>query len=244
MDDGNIFGTGAAAAGVTVDAEIVGAGETANPALVSNPFAAAAGGDLNLPTVTDGNIMELAVYLSRSTVIPAAYQNKPANCFVALEYARRIGASPVMVMQNLDVINGKPSWSAKFQTAVANDCGRFTPVRYKMIGTKGQDDWGCIAWFKENKPDGEVLEGPEVTMGMAKAEGWLDRKGSKWKTMPEMMLRYRAATFLIRTYAPELTMGLHVKEEIEDMINVTPGGPAPVEETAAERAWRESQGDK
>lgn len=209
--------------------------EAGNPFAQVGPLAL----DAPLPAVTDGNIMQLAEYLARSTMIPAAYQSKPANCFVALELARRVGASPLMVMQNLDIIQGKPSWSAKFQTAVANDCGRFTPIRYKMTGEKGKDSWGCIAWFKENKPDGEVLEGPEVTMAMAKAEGWYSKKGSKWQTMPEMMLHYRAATFLVRLYAPELTMGLHVKEELEDMVNITPGGrPVPAtEDTAAEREW-------
>jgi hypothetical protein len=208
----------------------------------ANPFAPATTEPESLPAVTDGNILDLSKYLAASTMIPQQYQGKPANCFVALELARRVGASPLMVMQNLDIIHGRPSWSAKFQVAVANDCGRFTPVRYKMTGEKGKDSWGCIAWFKE-LPDGEVLEGPEVTIAMAKAEGWYSRKSksgaetSKWQSMPEVMLRYRAATFLIRAYAPELTMGLHVKEEIEDMINVTPQGPVQAEDTAAEREW-------
>lgn len=183
---------------------------------------------------TMGQMQTAAEFLSKSTIIPAVYQNKPSNCFVALEFAKRIGCNAMMVMQNLDIIQGKPSWSSKFMIAVANDCGKYTPIRYEMSGTEGEDNWGCRAYMTEIAT-GEKLEGVKVTMGMAKAEGWHGKKGSKWQTMPELMLRYRAAAFLIRTYAPELTMGLHTVEEKEDMINVTP----PREESAAERAWRE-----
>ena len=184
---------------------------------------------------TMGEMQQAAEFLSRSTIIPAAYQSKPANCFVAFEFAQRIGCNAMMVMQNLDIIQGKPSWSSKFMIAVANDCGRYTPIRYEMSGKEGEDDWGCRACFTEIAT-GEKLEGPKVTIAMAKAEGWMNKNGSKWKTMPELMLRYRAAAFLIRTYAPELTMGIHTSEERQEMINVTPDRG----ETAAEKAYRET----
>ena len=179
-----------------------------------------------------GQMQTAAEFLSQSTIIPEVYRGKPANCFVALEFAQRIGCNAMMVMQNLDIIKGKPSWSSKFMIAVANDCGKYTPIRYEMSGTEGQDDWGCRAIMTEIAT-GERLEGPKVTVGMARAEKWIDKDGSKWKTMPELMLRYRAAAFLIRTYAPELTMGIHTSEEREDMINVT---PAP-RVSAVEAAW-------
>lgn len=182
---------------------------------------------------TMGEMQQAAEFLSRSTIIPAAYQSKPANCFVALEFAQRIGCNAMMVMQNLDIIQGKPSWSSKFMIAVANDCGRYTPIRYEMSGKEGEDDWGCRAYFTEIAT-GEKLVGPKVTMKMADDEGWSKKNGSKWRTMPELMLRYRAAAFLIRTYAPELTMGVLTEHERQDMINVTPERG----ETAAEKAYR------
>ncbi|MBP2656235.1 MAG: hypothetical protein H6Q73_3804 [Firmicutes bacterium] len=187
-------------------------------------------------------LTQIAEYLSKSTIIPVAYQNKSANCLVAVEYAQRIGCTAMMVMQNMDVIAGKPSWSAKFLTAVANECGRFSPIRYEWYGEEGQDDWGCRAYMTE-KATGEVLKGTKVTISMAKAEGWYNKSGSKWKTMPEQMLQYRSAAFLVRTYAPELTMGLLTTEEQKDIINVTPGGPVPAGDNAAERAWQEVQND-
>jgi hypothetical protein len=179
-------------------------------------------------------LQKVAEFLSRSTIIPATYQRKPENCFVALELAQRVGASPMLVMQNMFVIQGRPSWSSQFVTAIANNCGRFTPIRYKWSGTPGQDNWGCTAYMTEIASN-EVLEGSEVTLGLSKAEGWYDKKGSKWQTMPKQMLMYRAAAWLVRAYAPELLAGTHTVEESQDMINVTPIR----EETAAERAWRE-----
>lgn len=183
-------------------------------------------------------MMSTAEFLSKSTIIPAVYQGKPANCFVALEFAQRIGCNAMMVMQNLDIIQGKPSWSSKFMIAVANDCGKYSPIRYEMSGTENEDDWGCRAYMTE-LATGERLEGPKITIGMAKLEGWHGKAGSKWKTMPELMLRYRAAAFLIRTYAPELTMGIHSTDEREDMINVTPAR----DKSAVESAWEAEHDD-
>ena len=54
-------------------------------------------------------------------------------------------------------------------------------------------------------------------MQMAKDEGWSTKNGSKWKTMPEQMLRYRSASFFGRIYAPEILMGFKTTDEVEDM---------------------------
>lgn len=155
-------------------------------------------------------IVRKAKALAMSTMIPKDYQNNVANTLVALEMAQRIGASPLMVMQNLHIIHGRPSWSSTFIIAALNACGRFTALRFQMDGEK------CRAISTEHST-GEVLEGPWVTMQMAKEEGWLSKAGSKWKTMPELMMRYRAAAFFGRLYAPEIMMGMHTEFEVQDM---------------------------
>jgi hypothetical protein len=53
-------------------------------------------------------------------------------------------------------------------------------------------------------------------MEMAEKEGWLRKNGSKWQTMPQVMLRYRAASFFARMNCPELSIGLYSKEELDD----------------------------
>lgn len=188
-----------------------------------------------LPAITTdmGNLMQQADFLSRSNIIPATYQRKPENCFLALEFANRIGCNVMTVMQNMYQIQGRPSWSSQFLISTWNTCGRYTPIKYKI----SDDGNSCVAYSTEIET-GEVLEGPKITMQMAKEEGWSTKNGSKWKTMPELMIRYRAAAFLIRLYAPELTFGIHTREEIEDITiqNVT-----PQRESVAEKAWRESQ---
>lgn len=150
---------------------------------------------------------------SASTIVPAAYQGNLPNCIVALEMANRMGASPLMVMQNLYIVHGSPAWSAKFLVACFNQCGRFSSLRYEWSADRS----ACRAWAIE-KATGERLEGPLVSVQMAKEEGWSTKGGSKWKTMPELMLMYRAAAFLIRTYAPEISMGLRTDDEIIDTV--------------------------
>lgn len=155
-------------------------------------------------------VQRQAKALSLSTMIPKDYQNNIPNTLVALEMAQRLGASPLMVMQNLHIIHGRPSWSSTFIIAALNSCGRFTALRFEMETDK------CRAVSTEHAT-GHDLYGPWVTMEMAKAEGWLSKTGSKWKTMPELMLRYRAAAFFGRLYAPEIMMGMHTEFEVQDM---------------------------
>jgi hypothetical protein len=133
---------------------------------------------------------------------------------IALEIANRIGASPLMVMQNLYIVHGKPSWSSSFIIAAINSSKKFSPLRFEISG-EGLDK-GCIAWALENGTN-ERLESPRVTMAMAKAEGWSTKSGSKWVTMPDLMLRYRAASFFGRLYAPEILMGMYTVEEVIDI---------------------------
>lgn len=158
--------------------------------------------------------------LAKSDLVPVSFQGKIGNCLIALEMAQRIGASPLAVMQNMYIVHGKPAWSSQFLVACINASGKFSPLRYKMTGKKGTDTFGCVAWATDHA--GEKLESPEVTIGMAKAEGWMSKNGSKWQTMPELMLRYRCATLFARLYAPELTMGIQTDDEIRDVIDVAP----------------------
>lgn len=153
-----------------------------------------------------------------SSLVPQQFQGEQnfGNAIIALEMAQRMNASPLMVMQNLYIVYGNPGWSSKFLIATFNQCGRFEAIKYKETGKKGTDSQGIIAYTREKGSD-EVIYGPEVTISIAKQEGWFDKKGSKWKTMPDQMLRYRAAAWLIRTTAPEISMGLQTSDEIIDV---------------------------
>ncbi len=160
----------------------------------------------------------MAKALFNSSLVPHAYQgaNNLPNCLIAMEMANRLNASPLMVMQNLDVIHNRPSWRSQFLIATVNASGRFTPLRYRFQGTEGEDNWGCRAYAKD-KASGEECVGPLITIAIAKAEEWYGRKGSKWQTLPELMLTYRAAAFWTRIFAPELALGIQTAEESVDM---------------------------
>ena len=187
---------------------------------------------------------------SKSDLVPDTYKNNIGNCLIGVELAQRIGASPLMVMQNLHVIQGRPSFSSAFVISAINSCGRFSPLRFRVkdrgiikvdytysswdkqtnrkerkTGSLEVHDFSCVAYAKD-LADGEILEGPEVSIKMAVQEGWYTKNDSKWKTMPELMLRYRAAAFFGRLYAPEILMGMRTDDEAVDIsptiIDVTP----------------------
>lgn len=204
-----------------------------------------------------------AKLLSNSTLVPAAYRariekkdrgggvsveenpNALANCVVALNMAQRMGADPLMVMQNLYIVEGRPSWSAQWIIAAINGCGRFSPLRFDIQNHGRKDveytetfwenrqkqtrttkvnveDKVCVAWAVE-KETGARIESPPVTIEMAVKEGWYSKNGSKWKTMDEVMLRYRTASFFGKLYAPELLMGIQSAEEVQDYIQAERG---------------------
>jgi hypothetical protein len=146
-----------------------------------------------------------------------------ANVMIALEMASRIGASPLMVMQNLYVVYGRPGWSSKFLIATVNTCGKYENLEFKMtnlgkvkFNNVELDNWECIAYTTRKGSD-VVLESSPVDIKMAIDEGWYGKNGSKWKTMPKKMLRYRAASFWTNEFAPEISMGMKTEDEIEDI---------------------------
>lgn len=216
----------------------------------------------------------IAKMLSNSTLVPEQYRatiqkksgkdeygnqlwreepnpNGLSNCVIALNMSNRMGADPLMVMQNLYLVNGRPSWSSQFIMAGINSSGRFSALRFeikdlgekevectetvwenrkpkKVTKTVKINDFSCVAWAIERET-GERLESSKITIEMAVKEGWYTKDGSKWQTMPEQMLRYRAASFFGRVYAPELLMGLRSAEEEQDrIIDVTPTSEAKV----------------
>ncbi|BDD93504.1 hypothetical protein PanNE5_29440 [Pandoraea sp. NE5] len=242
--------------------------------------------EASLPAVAPGfsslqsfELMQRAAkMLSHSTLVPVAYRAKTEikeygkvtgyddnpnglpNCVVALNMAQRMGADPLMVMQNLYVVEGRPSWSSQFIIAAINSCGRYSALRFVLTdpteptvvpykATEWQDSpnggkakkvivektvtvrhQSCYAWAIE-KETGERLESPTISIQMAIDEGWLTKNGSKWQTMPEVMLRYRAAAFFGKIYAPELLMGLQTAEESADIIDINPDGSYTVQST-------------
>ena len=164
----------------------------------------------------------MANMISKSGLVPDSYKGSPENCLIAIDLANRMGMSPVAVMQNLYIVKGKPAWSGSFCAGVVNGSGKFTPIQYKWVGEPGKMNYGCRAVAKRLS-DNILCMGGLVTMQTAQDEGWLQKPGSKWKTMPEQMLQYRAASFFAKVHCSDYLLGIPTIEEVQDISGVDSG---------------------
>ncbi|MBQ8824924.1 MAG: hypothetical protein IJZ64_06820 [Ruminococcus sp.] len=160
------------------------------------------------------SLRELGELWSKANNIPDAYKRKPEDCTIAIDMAMRMGVSPLMVMQSLYVVKGKPSWSGQACFSFIEASPKFKNAHHVYVGTPGQLDYGCYV-SAVRTCDGEVVNGVCVTMWMAQAEGWT--RNSKWCNMPELMLAYRASAFFARVHCPSVLMGMSVEGEVEDI---------------------------
>ncbi len=190
-------------------------------------------------------VQRMANMYTSSELVPNTYRGKIGNCAIAVDMAMRMNVNPLMVMQNLYIVHGMPSWSSKFLIATINASGRFAPLRYEITGKEGDDDRGCYCYTYEisDVKKEHALVGDKITMKMAKAEGWSTKPGSKWLTMPDQMLRYRAAAFWQRVYCPEISMGFISTEEARDIEDVEVEEVSPLSKVAQEAMTPPVMGD-
>lgn len=162
-----------------------------------------------------------------SQLVPESFRGKPGDCAIALDLALRLDLNPLSLFPQLYVIHGRPSLSAQYMIALVNRSGRFTPitwqegddgvVEFTAYGkTRKIPNYYAVASFK-SAITGETYASTRVDVRLAHANGWLTKDGSKWQTMPAQMCRYRSASWLIKSYAPELAMGLSFADESEDV---------------------------
>lgn len=188
-----------------IESALVEVGQVTSPSLV-----------VQREVINFDRLMEMSTMLAKSTIVPVMYQNRPENIFISLDLASRMGVPMMMVMQNLYIINGKPSWSGQAMASMIRANPEFKDVELHFVGTEGKDDWGAYVTAINTKT-GKLLKGGTVTIGISRKEGWYQKSGSKWQTIPELMLSYRAYSWFGRVYCPELLMGLQSSEEVEDV---------------------------
>jgi hypothetical protein len=156
----------------------------------------------------------MSTYLAKSDLVPPSYKERPENCMIAIDIANRMGLSPISVMQNSQVVRNKFSWSGSACKSMIDSCGKYRKTSYVEVGQRGTDTWGYK--LRAIDKDGDTVDGVTVTVEMAKAEGWYN-SNPKWKSMTELMLKYRAAAFFMRTECASLAMGFLTAEENEDI---------------------------
>ena len=157
---------------------------------------------------------DMAVQLSKSDIIPDNYKNKPQNVVIAIGLANQMQLDPFTVMQNLAIIKGKTSWSGSFCKTLIERTGKYKNLELNYVGEKGKDSYGCYL-SAVRVSDGKVINGPTVTMQMAKAEKWTSN--NKWLTLTDLMLAYRCQSFFCRLYVPEAMNGIYTSDEIEEI---------------------------
>jgi hypothetical protein len=178
-------------------------------------------------------------------MVPKNYQGNPSAFLIALEISQKIGETVLGVMQNLGVIQGRPAWSSKYMIGKINGSGKYhgglrfclsavdeheTEVDYvewQWSAERGKNtplakkckvkNQSCYA-YTYNIKTGAEIRGLTIDLVTAIKEGWYHKSGSKWQTMPSVMLQYRAASFFASFYIPELLFGVPTVEEIEDGI--------------------------
>ena len=163
------------------------------------------------------DMWKIATQYSKSDLVPENYKGKPQNVIIALGMAQKTGFDVYTIMNNLNIVKGKASWSGSFCRTLIEATGLYKDLDLIEVGERDKDTWGYYAQATK-KSDGKTVKGATVTIGMAKAENWT--KNSKWATMPELMMQYRAMAFFARVYASSAINGIQTVEEVED-INVS-----------------------
>lgn len=180
-----------------------------------------------------GTMLELANRLSGSKLVPQQFRGAPEDIYLALDMAERMNMNPLLVMQNLYVVQGRPAWSSQFIIACVNASRRYTPLRFKIERDKSGNILSCQC-VANDRATGEQLTGTKITAEMVRSEGWESKAGSKWKTMPEQMYRYRAAAFFARVNCPEVTMGIYTADEVKEFADGdAPAGDMPLNNAEA-----------
>jgi len=161
----------------------------------------------------------VSTMFSKSTLVPQHFRESIGNCMIALNYAERLNIDPIMLMQKMYIVHGRPGVEAQLKIALVNGCGRFEPLRWKHEG-EDTGEWKCTAYANDKKT-GKLLEFT-LDWKTVEREGWLSKTGSKWKTMPRKMMQYRSGAWWADLYCPEVTLGLPTREELQDAIEVEP----------------------
>ena len=166
--------------------------------------------------------LTVAEKVSQSNILPDTFKGKAGDVLIALDMAQRLRMNPLHVMQGIVIVHGRPTFSGQFYASLIKASGEFVKYDYeeketgetvKEIG--GRKNRACRVVAV--RPNGEKVAGPWVDYQMAVKDGWATRSGSKWQTMPELMLRYRAASFFVRTCCPDAAMGLRDEYEQDDI---------------------------
>ena len=164
--------------------------------------------------------MEFAGLLAKSDIVPKDYQGKPGNVLVAIQWGMEIGLQPMQAMQNIAVINGRPSIWGDAMIALVRACPAFEYI------TETQTDREATCVIKRK---GEPEAVRTFSLEDAKRAG-LTGKSGPWTQYPKRMMQMRARSWALRDVFPDVLKGMICAEEALDS---GPRDVTPVTRTAA-----------
>lgn len=170
-------------------------------------------------------IVERCNYIAKSDFVPDSFKGSGANVLMALELGRSIGISAVSSLQHIAFVNNRATiWGDALPAVVMAHGG---DILKEEIGEPFKDDYGFRVTV--SRP-GRSESVETFTVADAKKSGLWMKKGP-WQDYPKQMLFYRARAFAIRQQYADVLSGVTLREEAEDMIDVTPARPQPASAT-------------
>lgn len=171
---------------------------------------------MSLPTLAPQNMqeaMEFSKMLASSGLVPQQYRNKPQDVLVAVQWGYEVGLPPLQALQNIAVINGKPSVYGDAALALVKNDSRCAGVSETIKGEGDQRVAHCLVKRKY----GNDIEETERTFSVddAKRAGLWGRKGP-WTQYADRMLMMRARGFALRDAFPDALKGVITAEEAQD----------------------------
>lgn len=167
-------------------------------------------GFMNPATVKEG--MELAAWIAKSDLAPRDYKDKPQNVLIAMQMGLEVGLSPMQAIQNIAVVNGRPSIWGDSMLALCQNHRDFESIDENQ---STNDKGVCIVKRRGMEPQRR-----EFTIDDAKKAGLWGKQGP-WQTAPARMLKLRARAFAIRDTFADALRGLQSAEEQRDIVETT-----------------------
>lgn len=173
-------------------------------------------------------VLSLSEILAKSTLVPKDFQNKPGNCAIAILWGSELGLKAMQSLQNIAVVNGRPSMWGDALLALVRSSPAFEWI------SETDDGFQATCRIKRR---GEPEQARTFNMKEANEAGLLN-KDSPWKTYPKRMRQMRARAFALRDVFADVLRGIPVAEEMFDLPraphshDILPEDAAPMTDTS------------
>lgn len=169
-------------------------------------------------------LLHFSKMAAASDLMPKDYRGKPENIMIAVQMGSELGLAPMQALQNIAVINGRPSIWGDAMLALVRGSGLCANIKETFEGSEDGFRAVCVA----KRKDGDEVRA-EFSIDDAKRAGLWSKQGP-WQQYPRRMLQMRARGFALRDAFPDVLRGLISHEEAADMpvgaIDITPSAPA------------------